>query len=123
MEAMIGYERIIILDAVWSPDGEVGKVLEFDAGHLPDTLNTASVHDADLPTSLRVGRELGAELPANEHIQIIGVLARTVLDFGSEPTPPVAAAIPEVTSRVLALLDLQPIIDPYSLSPASCWRL
>jgi hydrogenase maturation protease len=123
MEAMIGYDRVIILDALWSPDGEVGRVVEFDAGYLPETMNSASVHDVDLPTALRVGHKLGAQLPDQASIQIVGVLARQVLDFGAEPTQPVAAAIPEAVSRVLSLLGCQPVVDPYTLSPASCWRL
>jgi hydrogenase maturation protease len=123
METMIGYERAIIIDALWAPNGESGQVVRFDAGDLPDTMNSASAHDADLPLALRIGREIGAELPADENIQIVGIRARKVLDFGKEPTPPVTAALPEAVSIVLDLLGYDPIIDPYTLSPADCWRL
>ncbi len=123
MEAMIGYDRVILIDAFWSPDGEPGRVLQFDAGHLPDTLNSASAHDADLPTALRVGRSLGAPLPADDGIQIVAVQARDVLTFGQVPTPPVAAALPLAVSRVLDLLGCRPVVDPYTLSPESFWRL
>jgi hydrogenase maturation protease len=104
MEAMIGYERVILVDALWSPERETGQVIEFDAGHLPDTLNTSSAHDVDLPTALRVGRRLGAVLPADEHIQIVAITACDVLTFDESPTPSIAVAIPEATRRVLALL-------------------
>jgi hydrogenase maturation protease len=123
METMIGYERVIIIDALWAPNGEVGEVVRFDAGDLPDTMNSASAHDADLPLSLRIGREIGVELPADKNIQIIGIRARKVLDFGKEPTPPVTAALPDAVNAVLDLLGYDPVIDPFALSPADCWRL
>lgn len=106
MEAMIGYEHVIIIDALWSPDDDVGEVVEFAAGDLPETMNTASAHDVDLPTALAVGRRLGAALPDDDRIQIVAVRARRVLEFDERPTPPVAAAIPRAAARVLALLDL-----------------
>ncbi len=104
MEAMVGFERCILIDALWRPAGETGDVLVFDAGDLPDTLNAASVHDADLPTALRLGRSLGASLPADEDIRIVAVTAHDVLTFGEAPTPPVAAAIPQAAASVLRLL-------------------
>ncbi len=123
MEAMTGYDRVILIDAVYSPDGQPGRIVQFDAGHLPDTLNSASAHDADLPTALRVGRSLGAPLPADDGIQIVAVQAHDVLTFGQVPTPPVAAALPEVVMRVLGLLGCAPAVDVRTLSPESFWRL
>jgi hydrogenase maturation protease len=117
MEAMIGYERVILIDALWSPEDQTGQVVEFDAGDLPDTLNTASSHDADLPTALKVGRTLGAQLPADENIQIVAVTAHEVLTFGDLPTPPVLAAVPEAADCVLALLGCVPADS--SQSPTS----
>jgi hydrogenase maturation protease len=104
MEAMIGFERCILIDAIWRPENLTGHVLVFDAGQLPDTLNVASAHDADLPTALRLGRSLGAPLPADEAIQIVAVTAHDVLVFGESPTPLVAAALPYAAASVLKLL-------------------
>lgn len=109
MEAMVGYERVILIDALWSPADQTGSVVAFGAGDLPNTLNTASTHDADLPTALKVGRSLGAPLPTSENIQIVAVTAHEVLTFGELPTPPVMAAIPEAAHNVLALLGYTPV--------------
>lgn len=106
MEAMIGCERVIIIDALWSPNGNVGEVVVFDAGDLPGTMNAANAHNADLPTALKAGRALGAPLPADDAIHIVGVRARHVLDFGERPTPPVLAALPEAVGAVLTLLEI-----------------
>ncbi|MCC6905482.1 MAG: hydrogenase maturation protease [Anaerolineae bacterium] len=105
MEAMTGYTRCILIDTVWAEPGRVGQVWLFDAGSLPDTLNTASSHDADLPTALRLGRSLGAVLPADEAIRVVGVGARDVLTFGEALSPAIAAALPEMVSIVIGLLE------------------
>jgi hydrogenase maturation protease len=109
MEAMIGYERVILIDALWTPDCSPGQVTEFNAGLLPDTLNTASSHDANLPTALRVGRSLGAPLPTDDNIQVVAVGIKDVLTFNETPTPAVADAIPEAAARVLHLLGYAPV--------------
>ncbi len=114
MEAMIGYDRVILIDSMWSPEGTPGTVVQCDAGYFPETFNTASAHDVDLTTALQVGRRLGAALPPDEQIVIIGVLAREVLTFGDTPTAPVAAAIPEAARCVLDLLGID---APVPFSP------
>ncbi len=104
MEAMVGYERCVLIDAIWQPEDRTGRVMLFDAGHLPNTLNAASTHDADLPTALRLGRSLGAPLPADDAIQVVAVTAHDVLRFGERLTPPVAAAVPIAAASVLKSL-------------------
>lgn len=105
MEAMVDYERVFLLDALYAPDGEPGQIVQFSAGELPETLNSASAHDVNLPTALRLGRDLGAKLPSTTAIQVVGVYAQEVLTFGDKPTPLVAAAIPEMAGLVLRLLE------------------
>ena len=104
MEAMIGYERIILIDAIWIPNTPVGAVMQFDAGDLPETLNAASAHDVDLPTALQVGLKLGASLPDLKNIQIVAVQVEDVLTFGERPTPPVVAAISQAAMCALRIL-------------------
>lgn len=104
MEQMVGYQRVILIDALWTPIEEVGRVQVFDAGDLTETLNTRSTHDADLPTALRMGRELGASLPETHQIQIVAITANQVLDFCDRPTPAVEGAIPVACEAVLDLL-------------------
>jgi hydrogenase maturation protease len=117
MEAMIGYCRVILIDALQLPESVPGRVVLFDAGDLPQTLNTASTHDADLPTALEVGKRLGVPLPAEEDIQIVGIQPYDVLTFSEKPTPYVAAALPCAAMVVLHLLGYVSLENLEDFSP------
>jgi hydrogenase maturation protease len=104
MEHMVGYERVILIDALWAPEDQTGQVHIFDAGDLTETLNSRSTHDADLPTALRIGRALDAPLPTDQNIRVVAITANQVLDFGETPTERVRAAIEPACAAVLELL-------------------
>jgi hydrogenase maturation protease len=102
METMIGYERVILIDALWEPDvapGSVQRMTLDDLRAISPTQHSASPHDANLITALALGRSMGLPLPAEIIIYAIGV--ENVLDFADTPTPAVAAAIPQVVAAVL----------------------
>ena len=104
MERFIGYERAIIVDSIQTAAGEQGQVFTFNLEALPDLSagHTTAAHDTSLQTALALGRQMGAELPGE--VQVVAVEADRVFDFSNELTPAVAAAIPEATEAVLALL-------------------
>jgi hydrogenase maturation protease len=104
MERLIGYDRVIIIDAIHTRDGRIGDVACFSLDALPDLSagHTTAVHDTSLQTALQLGRSMGAELP--EEVIVVGVEARRVYDFSEELSPDVAAAIPAATQAVLDLL-------------------
>jgi len=101
MEAMIGYDRVILIDALMTPGSEPGTIRRLSLDELGHTLNTASSHDANLPTALSAGRRMGAALPADDAIAVIGIEAQETLTFGETCTPAVAAAIPAAVRMVL----------------------
>jgi hydrogenase maturation protease len=106
MEAMIGYERVILIDALWEPGvvpGSVQRMSLDDLRALSPTQHSASPHDANLITALELGKGMGLPLPMEITIYAIGV--ENVLDFADAPTPAVAAAIPLVVEAVLHDID------------------
>lgn len=106
MERLIGYELAIIIDAFQTSDGRPGQVYNMSLRDLPDlsTGHTTAAHDTSLQNALRLGREMGAELP-NE-VDVVGVEAEQVYEFSEELTPAVAAAIPEAVRTVTRLLQI-----------------
>lgn len=106
MERMVGYDRVILIDARQSQNGQPGTIQRItleDRGAITPTQHSASAHDASLDTALEVGRRLGMPLPAE--IIIYAVEVENVTDFGNEPTAAVTQAIPRVMAAVLSELE------------------
>ena len=105
MEMMAGYQRVILIDAVVGAGAEPGAIQRWtlaDLCRVAPSQHLASAHDATLPTALEAGRRLGMALP--DDVVIYAVAAQNVLDFGDRPTQAVEAAVPLVTTAVLAEL-------------------
>lgn len=103
-EMLVGYERVILLDAIMTRDGVPGTVRVLSLRDLPDTLNTASAHDTNLITALRTLRRFGAPLPKEDAIVIVAVEGQDVWTFSEECSEAVAASVDVAADEVLALL-------------------
>jgi hydrogenase maturation protease len=103
METMIGYDRVILVDALQLLDncspGKMHRMTLQDLEAISPTQHSASPHDASLVTALETGRRMGLKLPCE--ITIFAIEVENVMDFCDQPTPPVAAVIPQVTEAVL----------------------
>ena len=98
MEAMAGYDRAIVIDAML--DGAVpGTVRCFDPAELPNTRTTNSTHDGSLSLALEFGRTVGLRIP--DRIRIWTVEAGDVETVGEYLSSPVEQAIPAVVRDVL----------------------
>jgi hydrogenase maturation protease len=104
MEAMVGFDRAIVIDAIETDDRCPGTFYPLGVSDLTRTRNTFSTHDADLALALELGRQTGLPLP--EEVRIWAVEVEDVLSFSEELTPQVAGAVPELVARVIA--DLGP---------------
>ncbi|MGA3024521.1 MAG: hydrogenase maturation protease [Bryobacteraceae bacterium] len=102
MEAMAGYERAILIDAIVS-GGAAGATYKLGIGDLPQTRTADSSHDASLPLAIELGRVAGLQLPAD--IQVWAVEAADVETFSERLTPEVERAVPRVVEQVLRDLD------------------
>ncbi len=103
MERMIGFDRVIVIDAIQT--GAAPGTLHLLTPEGLGTQRSASAHDVNLSTALEFGRQAGARLPENQHIRLVGVEAEDILTFGEQCTPAVGAALPQVVQTVLSILD------------------
>jgi hydrogenase maturation protease len=99
-----GYERVILVDAMLTPDGRPGDIYRTGPNELCASLHADCSHDMSLPAALALGRKLGMVLPADEDFHIVAIEVESVTTFGESCTPAVAAAIPRAVEQVLALL-------------------
>lgn len=99
MEAMAGYDRALIVDAMCTSDGEPGTVHFPTTASLFDTRNTCSTHDANLAVALELGQLAGLHLPSE--IRIWGIEAADVSSFSEQLTQEVERVVPAVVEDVL----------------------
>ncbi len=92
MEALVGHQRAIIVDATINGASPPGSVQLFPLEEAPTTRNLFCAHDGDLASALAFGRDLGLNLP--ELIEIVGIEAQEVEIFSETLTDRVAAAVP-----------------------------
>lgn len=120
MERVLGYERVILIDALHNPiekprvghhpatslggnPGTIHRMALEDLRNISPTQHSASAHDTSLVTALELGERLGLPLPKEFIIYAIEV--ENIIDFGEEPTLAVAQAVPKVTAAVLEELN------------------
>ena len=103
MEHLIGYERVILIDAITS-DQEVGSVIVSNLNDMPDysAFHIASAHDTSLQNALTLGKSMGAHLP--KEVMVVGIATDHVYDFSETLSPAVQKAVSEATKVVMNLL-------------------
>jgi hydrogenase maturation protease len=116
LEILAGYERVILVDAIQTPNGKPGDIHRLRADDLRASLHAGSTHDLSLPGALRLGRSMGMALPDDENILILAVEVVDVLTFGEECTPEVAEAIPRIARAVLTEVLNPDVASSYSES-------
>jgi hydrogenase maturation protease len=109
MELLIGYDRVILVDAMFTKDtGKSGTIHHLtldDLQEISPTQHSASAHDTSLVTALEAGRRLGFHIP--NIFSIYAIEVENILEFSEIPTPAVAAAIPKVAAAILEELNLR----------------
>ena len=106
MEAMVGHERAIIIDAMTGGGGKAGTVYAFGPAGLSRTRNTWSSHDATLSVAMELGEAVGLRLPAD--VRIWAVEANDVWTFSEDLTAEVQRAVPLVVEDVVRSLEPSP---------------
>lgn len=105
MERMVGYDRVILVDALETGQSPAGSVRMIPLEALPNPCagHSASVHDTSLLTALETGRQMGLAIP--REVRVVAIEAAQVYDFSEELSPAVAAAVPVAVQAVLDLLE------------------
>lgn len=104
VEAMKGYRRVILVDAIQTPRGTPGAIVLLSPRDVRSSQHAGSTHDLSFAEALAWGRQIGMPLPDDEEIVIVAIEAEDLLTFGEQCTPEVAAAIPRAAELVVSLL-------------------
>lgn len=103
MEHLIGYDRVILVDA-FSMDAPVGSISVLKLSQLPNysAYHITSIHDTSLQKAMELGREMGAPLP--EDVIVVGIATERIHEFSEDLSPPVERVVPCIVNIVLDLL-------------------
>ncbi|MDI6769681.1 MAG: hydrogenase maturation protease [Anaerolineales bacterium] len=107
MERLTGYERVILIDAIFTGQRPIGSVTTFPLNELPNLSagHSTAAHDTSLRTALDVGRSMDIPLPEEDQVTIVAIEAENVYDFSEKLSPPVEAAVPLAVAKVMELLN------------------
>ncbi len=101
LEELTGAERAVIVDAVLDERRTPGEIVI--SGMAGASNNATCSHDCSLAETLALGRTLGMQLPPDELITLVGVVAADVTTVSEQLSEPVAAALDQVCQTVRGL--------------------
>jgi hydrogenase maturation protease len=99
LDLLVGYDRVIIIDAIKTEGGRSGQIYRLDPASFTTTRYTASPHDVNLVTALELGKRLKLAMPSK--IDIFAIEVAETERFSEECTPAVATAIPVCVEMIL----------------------
>lgn len=100
IEAFLGYDHVILIDAIQTGGGTPGDIYELSVDDLISGRHLSSPHQVNFATALDLGKTLGLSLPST--IDIIAVEVEDVTSFGDRCTPRVEKAIPIAAAAALS---------------------
>lgn len=101
-EALSGYDRAVVVDAMATGSLPPGSVRLVPLEELAHCRTLTCQHDATLTTALEFWRQAGEPLPAE--LSVVGIETRDVTSLSEHLTEPVARAVPHAVEAVLAAL-------------------
>jgi hydrogenase maturation protease len=99
LDSIIGYDKVIIIDAIQTRKGKAGQIYRMGPEDFSFAKHISSPHQINLVTALELGKMLNLAMP--QRIAIFAVEAKDVTNFSETCTPEVERAIPEVVKMVL----------------------
>jgi hydrogenase maturation protease len=103
LDSIVGYDKVIIIDAVQTEKGQAGQIYRMGPEDFSLTKHFSSPHQINLVTALELGKMLDLAMP--QKITVFAVEAKDITSFSEKCTPEVEQAIPEVVKMVLQELN------------------
>lgn len=105
MESFLGYDHVVLIDAIQTRGGTPGDVYELTPEDFADARHLSSPHQVSFVAALDLGKALGLSLPST--IDIVAVEVEDVTSFADRCTPQVEKAIPIAAETALRMCRTQ----------------
>ena len=101
LELVVGYDKVIIIDAILTKDGEAGEVYRLGPEDIGEPAQSMiSAHHLNLLTTIKLGRRLFPKKMPGE-VKVLAVGIQEVAKVTEEMTGRVKEAIPRAVNLVL----------------------
>ena len=98
IELIRDYDKVIILDAIKTPDGIPGTVYLFNMDNFRETLHLSVVHDITFLTAIKLAETLGIKI--TDKIAIFAIEIEEYLTLGDHFSHQVQAKYEEIKDKV-----------------------
>jgi len=105
LDSIVGYDKVIIIDAIQTKKGKAGQIYRMKPEDFSFAKHLSSPHQINLVTALELGKMLNLVMP--QEITILALEAKDVSNFSERCTPEVERSIPEAVKMVLEELKCQ----------------
>jgi hydrogenase maturation protease len=113
MDDILGYERLVVVDAILAGDENIGKIYRLTLKDLAQTPPSIALHSCGLAATLELGYTLFQDQVPRDVI-VFGVGIHSVEKVTEEMNQAIQAAVPEMVKMLI--LELMPA-EPTELSP------
>jgi hydrogenase maturation protease len=103
LEYLIGYDKVIIIDAVLTGKGAPGTITRYDGNTINACRHANSTHGIDFASLVELGRML--QFAIAEQIVLFGIEVRDVSSFQEKCTLEVERAVPACAESVIQELE------------------
>jgi hydrogenase maturation protease len=101
LELLAGYDRALLLEAIFTGNAPPGTVLEFSREDFQQA-STPSAHYAGLPEILRQAESLGLEFP--RELRVLALVVENPLELHAGMGPTTRSALPGYVDRARRVL-------------------
>jgi hydrogenase maturation protease len=98
-----GYRFAIIVDAIQTGEYEPGTIMIYSESDFDSKINEAASHDVNLPTAIKIGRQMDPGLMP-EKIMFIAIEVEDIKTVTETMTPRLEAAVPRACEAVKFLI-------------------
>jgi hydrogenase maturation protease len=99
LDSIVGYDKVVIIDAVQTEKGQAGQIYHMRPEDFSFAKHFSSPHQINLVTALELGNALDLSMP--QKITIFAVEAKDITTFSEKCTPEVEQAIPKLVKMVM----------------------
>lgn len=99
LDAVRGYERVVIIDAIQTTHGRVGELHVLEEKDFEKSVHGSSPHGINIATALALGRRLVPnEMP--KEVVFFAIEVEDLLNVSEKLTPKVSSAVPDILRRI-----------------------